>query len=558
MSLPIFSNYTVISELGQGGMATVYLAKHNILGHQVAIKVLDKQFAYNENIKARFVEEAKKLVRLDHPNVVKVTDFISENEIVAIVMEYIQGESFRELLNAKRLNDTEIENYLNQMVAALNYIHKEGIVHRDIKPSNFIIATNGILKLVDFGISKSIDASSVDFTSTSTNLSMGTLLYMSPEQIKSTKEVTYLSDIYSLGVVLWEMVMGKVPYNSNELSAFEIQVKIVQEKLPNTNTKWDKYIQVATIKDENQRVWVLDLLKNKKSNITNTVKNEKTTIIKNIINNEHRNLLFEKTKKSKKQLLSLFLFFSVISSILLYKNFILFFEDYREANNQLRIFKRGEKFGLANNNSRILLKPKYDNITNIKNQSFLSSNYVVCDLGNKKGLINELGKIVLPIKYDAIFMTEFNYIQTKNNNKYGLYDQKLKKIFSEKNNKIIHNSFFKEHEDKFGGIIYNIIIAKTNEQVEILNLNNSERYYFEDIKENSISKYSPYLFVKRNNKWGIINYEHFTMVQPFKFDEILRDSPISNDKESNSNICLGYYKADSSNKCNLSIVINSL
>ena len=147
------------------------------------------------------------------------------------------------------------------MVVALNYIHKEGIVHRDIKPSNFIIATNGTLKLVDFGISKSIDASSVDHTSTSTNLSMGTLLYMSPEQIKSTKDVTYLSDIYSLGVVLWEMVMGKVPYNWNELSAFEIQVKIVQESLPKTNTKWDEYIQIATSKEESKRTIDFDLVK---------------------------------------------------------------------------------------------------------------------------------------------------------------------------------------------------------------------------------------------------------------------------------------------------------
>jgi serine/threonine protein kinase len=199
-------------------------------------------------------------VRLDHPNVVKVTDFISENEHVAYVMEYINGKSLRELLNAKHLTDIEIENYLNQMVVALNYIHNEGIVHRDIKPSNFIIATNGTLKLVDFGISKSIDASSVDHTSTSTNLSMGTLLYMSPEQIKSTKDVSYLSDIYSLGVVLWEMAMGKVLYNTSELSAFDIQVKIVQEKLPNTNTKWDEYIQIATSKQENQRVRFIDLL----------------------------------------------------------------------------------------------------------------------------------------------------------------------------------------------------------------------------------------------------------------------------------------------------------
>jgi serine/threonine protein kinase len=260
MPLPIFSNYTVIRELGQGGMATVYLATHNTLGHHVAIKILDKQFAYNQNIKARFIEEAKKLVRLDHPNVVKVTDFISENEHVAYVMEYINGKTLRELLNAKRLTDVEVENYLNQMVLALNYIHKEGIVHRDIKPSNFIIATNGTLKLVDFGISKSIDSSSVDHTSTSTNLSMGTLLYMSPEQIKSTKDVTYLSDIYSLGVVIWEMAKGKVPYNTSELSAFDIQVKIVQEKLPKTNTKWDEYIQIATSKEESLRVRFIDLL----------------------------------------------------------------------------------------------------------------------------------------------------------------------------------------------------------------------------------------------------------------------------------------------------------
>jgi serine/threonine protein kinase len=270
MSLPSFSNYSVIRELGQGGMATVYLANHNSLGHHVAIKVLDKQFAFNDNIKARFVEEAKKLVRLDHPNVVKVTDFISENGTVAIVMEYIQGKSFRELLNAKRLNDSEIENYLNQMVVSLNYIHKEGIVHRDIKPSNFIIGTNGVLKLVDFGISKSIDNSTVDHTSTSTNLRMGTLMYMSPEQVKSTKDVTYLSDIYSLGIVLWEMVIGKVPYNSNELSAFEIQVKIVQESLPKTNTKWDEYIQIATSKEENQRVRFVDLL-----GVQNSESNEK-------------------------------------------------------------------------------------------------------------------------------------------------------------------------------------------------------------------------------------------------------------------------------------------
>jgi serine/threonine protein kinase len=337
MSLPKFSNYSVIRELGQGGMATVYLANHNTLGHHVAIKVLDKQFAYNENIKARFVEEAKKLVRLDHQNVVKVTDFISENDTVAIVMEYIQGKSFRELLNAKRLNDAEIENYLNQMVIALNYIHKEGIVHRDIKPSNFIISANGVLKLVDFGISKSIDNSTVDHTSTSTNLSMGTLMYMSPEQVKSTKDVTYLSDIYSLGVVLWEMVMGKVPYNSNELSAFEIQVKIVQERLPKTNTKWDEYIQIATNKEENQRVRFVDLLgvQNSESKEKKDSNNdEETKIEEDYIKNESEkpsNKLNLASKFKRFWNLIIDYFFIIILNVLIVvfipENFINFLDD---------------------------------------------------------------------------------------------------------------------------------------------------------------------------------------------------------------------------------------
>jgi serine/threonine protein kinase len=388
MSLPIFSNYTTIRVLGQGGMAKVYLATHNTLGHHVAIKVLDKQYAFNQNIKARFIEEAKKLVRLDHPNVVKVTDFISENEHVAYVMEYINGKSLREFLNAKRLTDTEIENYLNQMVVALNYIHKEGIIHRDIKPSNFIIATNGTLKLVDFGISKSIDTSSVDHTSTSTNLSMGTLMYMSPEQVKSTKDVTYLSDIYSLGVVLWEMVMGKVPYNSSELSAFDIQVKIVQEKLPQTNTKWDEYIQLATSKEEGQRVRFIDLLGKKHSNQTKKIndsdKNEKTLIESNY------DIKSENPAKSKRKIIMIAV---LILMIILTSIFIIYFQNKnqikRNINKQAKISlsSKTNELSITESGSTILIKKNNDVLLEnkiIEEKNLITINSVKTSYGTTK------------------------------------------------------------------------------------------------------------------------------------------------------------------------------
>lgn len=247
-------NYKILKKLGEGGMATVYLAEHLDLGHKVAIKVLNKEFIYHSNLRNRFIDEAKKMVRMDHPNVVKVSDLINDPDQVAIVMEYVNGETLKDILLKKKLNDAEIGDYLNQMIAALDYVHSQGLVHRDIKPSNFIFNEKGVLKLTDFGISKSFDSALDGHTQTSTAMSMGTPMYMSPEQVKSTKDVTYLSDYYSLGVVLWEMAAGRKPYDLSNLSAFDLQLKIVQEDLPHTNTKWDAFIKNCCQKDESKRI----------------------------------------------------------------------------------------------------------------------------------------------------------------------------------------------------------------------------------------------------------------------------------------------------------------
>jgi uncharacterized protein (TIGR02145 family) len=135
------------------------------------------------------------------------------------------------------------------MLSALEYAHEQGLVHRDIKPSNFMVNPQSRLKLLDFGIAKQTNAASAEYTNTGTNQRMGTAMYMSPEQIHETRSVTHRSDIYSLGVVLWQMVTGKKPYSTETLSAFQLQLKIVNEPLTLTGTNWDNLIQKATEKD---------------------------------------------------------------------------------------------------------------------------------------------------------------------------------------------------------------------------------------------------------------------------------------------------------------------
>ena len=245
----IIGNYTFKKKLGEGGMATVYLAEHNTLNQPVAVKLLNKEFVGNENIRKRFLSEGKSLFKMSHPNIIKVTDLIDQEDQVAIVMEYLDGETLKEYIERKgKLTEDELKGLVGQMLDALAYVHDQGLVHRDIKPSNFMLSKKGAIKLLDFGIAKNTDKSSSDYTQTGTLQSMGTPMYMSPEQVKSTKDVTGQSDIYSLGVVLWQMVTGLKPYDTNTTSTFELQTKIVNEPLSITNTKFDGIIQKATSK----------------------------------------------------------------------------------------------------------------------------------------------------------------------------------------------------------------------------------------------------------------------------------------------------------------------
>ena len=262
------TNYAIKKSIGQGGMATVYLANHQLLQNQVAIKVLSQEYVRNDNIRKRFLAEARNMASMSHPNIIKVTDLIDDGDTVAFVMEYIEGETLKEYLERKgKLSDDEIKTIFSQMLEAVGYVHEQNLVHRDIKPSNFMITPKGQIKLLDFGIAKNIDTNSADYTQTGTTQNMGTPIYMSPEQIKSTKDVTLQSDIYSLGVVLWQMVMGKKPYDTNTSSTYELQTKIVTENLSLTNSKFDSIIEVATAKELNIRFNNCKELKSKLENL---------------------------------------------------------------------------------------------------------------------------------------------------------------------------------------------------------------------------------------------------------------------------------------------------
>lgn len=255
------NQYTFKSILGEGGMATVYLAYDENFKREVAIKLLKRQFVYNDNIRKRFLAEARNMNRMSHKNVVKVLDLIDAGDIVAFVMEFIDGETLKQKVDGEGAISTEgLKQLFPQMLEGVGYVHDQGIIHRDIKPSNFMITKDGVVKLTDFGIAKSNDQDASEYTMTGTTQQMGTPLYMSPEQVQSTRDVTKETDIYSLGVVLWYMITGKKPYDDKTISFFDLMTKIVKEKLPDAShfiptlsTDLNAIIEKATEKNPSNR-----------------------------------------------------------------------------------------------------------------------------------------------------------------------------------------------------------------------------------------------------------------------------------------------------------------
>jgi serine/threonine-protein kinase len=218
--------YRVKSELGRGGMGAVYLAEQPGLGREVAIKELI-QSADPVALK-RFLQEAQVMARTSHPNLVQVHDMELQGNVNYLVMEFIRGRSLRDWMNQAEIPPPQVFAVMHGVLQALDYAHRQHIVHRDMKPENVLISDEGVVKVADFGIARLTDDSGVGGTATKTGTTVGTPQYMSPEQVSSSK-VDGRSDLYSAGIVFYELVAGQPPFTATEADGpFTLMAKHVQ------------------------------------------------------------------------------------------------------------------------------------------------------------------------------------------------------------------------------------------------------------------------------------------------------------------------------------------
>src|SRR5215475_6661166 len=248
MSDPLSANstlghYTIVSKIGAGGMGHVYLARdQSELNRTVAIKILPAEVAANPKRMQRFIQEARTVSALNHPNVLTIFEFGQDGDTRFIAMEYVEGVTLREYLRAHRLKLHEVLDIATQVAAALDAAHEAHVAHRDIKPDNIMVRRRDhIVKVLDFGLAKPVEKmlaadDGID-TEAGTRLKvktepgvvMGTVAYMSPEQSEGSGHIDHRTDIWSLGAVLYEMVAGRVPFEGKDVHR---QIIAIQEQAP--------------------------------------------------------------------------------------------------------------------------------------------------------------------------------------------------------------------------------------------------------------------------------------------------------------------------------------
>ncbi len=222
----VIGQYKIIEKIGEGGMGIVYKAEHTTLEQIVALKALPVTLSSNKEMRERFIREAKIQAKLSHQNVVNLHNFFEYDNNFYLVMEYVEGETVESILKKSGLIPPDrCISLFKQILEGIGYAHSKGIIHRDIKPSNIMINKDGIIKITDFGIAKLAG----DFNRTQTGVKIGTLCYMSPEQVRG-QSVGIATDIYSLGITLFEMVTGNLPFSGN--SEYQIMRSIVDIKPP--------------------------------------------------------------------------------------------------------------------------------------------------------------------------------------------------------------------------------------------------------------------------------------------------------------------------------------
>ncbi len=245
------NGYVLKHKLGNGGTAEVWYAE-NDLQQAAAVKILYTKFCNDPDAIARFENEAKLMIQLKHPHIRNILYYGLLGERPCMVMEYLEGMDLsKRMKNGEKFTSHQLSLWWNDLVDTLQYTHTKNIIHRDIKPSNLFVTEFGQIKLLDFGVAKIKEHSMV----TQTGSRMGTLMYMSPEQVYDLKSLTYKTDVYSLAVTFYHLVTGAAPYDSTHVSDYEIQENIVRKNidtsfLPST---WNKLLPTYLHKNADER-----------------------------------------------------------------------------------------------------------------------------------------------------------------------------------------------------------------------------------------------------------------------------------------------------------------
>jgi serine/threonine-protein kinase len=303
------NRYEILEKIGEGGMAKVYKAKCHLLNRIVAIKILRSEFVADEEFVRRFKRESQAAASLSHPNIVSIYDVGQEGDIYYIVMEYVNGKTLKQLIREANgpLPIPKALDITRQVCGALEHAHKNHIVHRDIKPQNILVTDDNIVKVTDFGIARAANGSTITYGGGDV---LGTAYYFSPEQAKGAM-IDEKTDIYSLGIVMYEMLTGKVPFEGE--SPISVALKHIQEDIvppsklnPKVPYNLDKIVLKATEKDINYRYKsASDLLNDIETYINNpdklVVTNGNDNNVTRVMKSEEINEKLSGTKTLKKK-----------------------------------------------------------------------------------------------------------------------------------------------------------------------------------------------------------------------------------------------------------------
>lgn len=335
--------YQITGKIGQGGVAEIYKARQESLDRDVAIKILSKKLSDDEDIVRRFERESMVIAKLNHPNIVHVIDKGYTSGRYYFVMSYIDGTSLRQVIDSAKVPfNTKLE-MLVQVCKALDYAHKNGVIHRDIKPANVLIDRQGNALVADFGIAQILGTP--DNEVTSTDVIMGTLAYMSPEQKISSTNVDHTTDIYAVGVMLYEILCGKKPLG---------HFRLPSEINPNLSKEFDRIVQKCMAQESKDRYQkVVEL----KDDLLNMMKSPETIQTPSMSDNSE----FTIQGTSSKSFMGKCRYLDTIketrySSTILVENKI---------NKSLYVIKKHSRGEVGRKEARLLSKLKHNNILNI-------------------------------------------------------------------------------------------------------------------------------------------------------------------------------------------------